>query len=62
MNAVELEVHLEDKPPPALHYGRTDLKILGGDLAALAQLSFNKGQREATYECEGQWFRYRAGG
>jgi hypothetical protein len=59
---VEIEDHLDDKPPPALHYGRTEPRLLGETLVMAAQLSFNKGTREATYDCNGQWFRYRAGG
>lgn len=57
-----IAAHLDERPPPALHYGRNDPKLLGETLVMAAQLSFNVGNREATYDCNGQWFRYKAGG
>ncbi len=58
----EIVAHIDETPPPALHYCKTDAQLLGQTLAQGAQLSFNKGARVATYDCNGEWVRYIAGG
>lgn len=55
----EIEAHLEEPPQ---HYGRTDPRLLGETLAKGAQISFARVSRNATYECNGEWFRYVSGG
>ena len=52
----------DSAPEPAeLHFHRDDPKLMGETIVMGAQMTFGS-PRVATYECQGQWFRYVAGG
>ena len=47
--------------PAEAHYHRDDPRLMGETVAMGAHLYFGT-PKVATYECQGQWFRYIAGG
>jgi hypothetical protein len=54
---------MTDSESPPVHFSRDDPRLLGETLILGAEFCFvNSHARTITYECNGQWLRFVAGG
>ena len=52
----------ESELRPPVHFARDDPRLLGETLVMAAQYCFIRGGHHVTYDCNGQWLRFVAGG